>query len=92
MAGEWRELAIGDIAEIIGGGTPSTTDPTNFDGDIPWITPKDLSGYPFRFISRGERNISEQGLKNSSARLLPAGAVLLTTRAPVGYVAIASVP
>ena len=92
MGTEWRELAIGDIAEIVGGGTPSTSDPANFDGDIPWITPKDLSDHPFRFVSRGERNITEQGLKNSSARLLPAGAVLLTTRAPVGYVAIASAP
>ena len=92
MGTEWREFAIGDIAEIVGGGTPSTSDPANFDGDIPWITPKDLSDHPFRFVSRGERNITEQGLKNSSARLLPAGAVLLTTRAPVGYVAIASAP
>ncbi|MFO3797422.1 MAG: restriction endonuclease subunit S, partial [Anaerolineales bacterium] len=92
MAGEWRQLPIGDIAEIVGGGTPSTTEPTNFDGDIPWITPKDLSGHHFRFISRGERNISDQGLRTSSARILPAGAVLLTTRAPIGYVAIASNP
>jgi type I restriction enzyme S subunit len=92
MAGEWRELRIDDIAEVIGGGTPSTKDEDNFNGAIPWVTPKDLSGYSFRYISRGERNISEKGLANSSARLLPKNSVLLTTRAPVGYVAIAANP
>jgi len=90
MAVEWRELPIGDVATVIGGGTPSTKDEGNFNGSIPWLTPKDLSGYPYRYISRGKRNISEKGLTSSSARLLPKGAVLLTTRAPVGYVAIAS--
>ncbi len=90
MSNEWREYAIGEIAEVVGGGTPSTSDPENFDGDIPWITPKDLSTHMSRFVSRGERNISKKGLQNSSAKLLPAGAVLLTTRAPVGYIAIAS--
>lgn len=90
MSGEWSELPIGDVATVIGGGTPSTKDGSNFNGSIPWLTPKDLSGYPYRYISRGERNISEKGLMSSSARLLPEGAVLLTTRAPVGYVAIAS--
>jgi type I restriction enzyme S subunit len=92
MAGEWREFCIEDIAEVIGGGTPSTKDEENFNGAIPWVTPKDLSGHFFRYISCGERNLSEKGLGNSSARLLPQNAVLLTTRAPVGYVAIASNP
>ena len=92
MADKWREYAISEIAEVIGGGTPSTSDPSNFDGEIPWITPKDLSIHTSRFISRGERNISSKGLQSSSARLLPAGTVLLTTRAPIGYLAIASNP
>ncbi|PWH12853.1 MAG: restriction endonuclease subunit S [Anaerolineae bacterium] len=90
--GEWRKLRVEDFAEVIGGGTPSTKDETNFNGEIPWITPKDLSDYQFRYISRGERNISEKGLNNSNAKLLPAGSVLLTTRAPVGYVVIAANP
>ena len=89
MESEWQEMAIGEIADVIGGGTPSTKEEANFNGDIPWITPKDLSGYPYRYISRGQRNITKRGLSESSARLLPGGAVLLTTRAPVGYVAIA---
>jgi len=92
MSAEWQELAIGDVAEIVGGGTPSTKDEFNFNGDIPWITPKDLSGYTHRYIARGDRNISKKGLQNSSARLLPKDTVLLTTRAPVGYVAIATNP
>jgi len=92
MGDEWLEIRVEDFAEVVGGGTPSTKVEANFNGKISWITPKDLSGYPFRYISRGERNISERGLANSNARLLPAGSVLLTTRAPVGYVAIAANP
>ncbi len=90
MASEWRKLRVEEFAAVVGGGTPSTKDPANFNGEIPWITPKDLSGYSFRYISRGERNITQQGLANSNAKILPAGSVLLTTRAPVGYVAIAA--
>lgn len=89
MEDKWKESAIADIAEVVGGGTPSTKDDSNFGGSIPWLTPKDLSGYLYRYISHGERNITDKGLANSSARLLPANSVLLTTRAPVGYVAIA---
>lgn len=92
MGDKWREYRIGEIAEIVGGGTPSTKEEDNFGGTIPWLTPKDLSGYPYRYISHGERNITEKGLSNSSAKLLPEKTVLLTTRAPVGYVAIAKNP
>jgi type I restriction enzyme S subunit len=81
---------LGDIAEIIGGGTPSTKDSSNWDGDIPWITPKDLSSFEGIYVSRGSRSITEKGFKSSSAKMLPAGAVLYTSRAPIGYVAIAS--
>ena len=86
---EWREVAIGEIADIVGGGTPSTKNPKNFEGNIPWLTPKDLSGTHERYIERGERNLSQQGLDSSSAKLLPPGSVLLSTRAPIGYVALA---
>ncbi len=81
---------LGDIAEIVGGGTPSTKDSNNWDGDIPWITPKDLSSFEGIYVGRGSRSITEQGFKSSSAKMLPAGAVLYTSRAPIGYVAIAS--
>ena len=86
---EWREVAIGEIADIVGGGTPSTKNSKNFEGAIPWLTPKDLSGTHDRYIERGERNLSQQGLDSSSAKLLPPGSVLLSTRAPIGYVALA---
>ena len=88
----WREVAVGEIADIVGGGTPSTKVPENFDGDIPWLTPKDLSGIHDRYIERGERHLSQRGLDSSSAKLLPAGSVLLSTRAPIGYVALAKNP
>lgn len=85
----WQKIKIGDIADVIGGGTPSTKNYDFWNGDISWLTPKDLSGYKERYISKGERNITTSGLQNSSARLLPKGTVLLTSRAPIGYLAIA---
>ena len=89
----WDTTTLGEVATIAGGGTPKTSEPANFKGgDIPWITPKDLSGHQGKYIARGARNITEHGLKRSSARLLPANSVLLSSRAPIGYTAIASVP
>ena len=92
IGGEWRECRIGEIANIVGGSTPSTADPSNFNGEIPWLTPKDLSGPHERYVSRGERNLSQKGLESCSAQLLPTGTVLFTSRAPIGYVAIAKNP
>ena len=86
---DWQKIKLGDISEVIGGGTPNTKNYDFWNGDIPWLTPKDLSGYNNRYISRGERNIAKLGLQSSSARMLPAGTVLLTSRAPIGYLAIA---
>ena len=86
---EWKELKIEDFCEVIGGGTPSTKEDSYYGGDISWITPRDLTNYKNRFISRGERNISDLGLKNSSAKILPKNSILLTSRAPIGYLAIA---
>ena len=89
----WVWKTMGEISDVIGGGTPRTNVPEYFnDGDIPWITPADLSGYNNKYISHGSRFITETGLKNSSARLMPAGTVLFTSRAPIGYVAIAKNP
>jgi type I restriction enzyme S subunit len=84
---------MGEIADVIGGGTPRTNNPYNYEeGTIPWITPADLSGYTAKHIGHGERYITEKGLSACSARMLPAGTVLFSSRAPVGYVAIASNP
>lgn len=78
-----------EIGEIIAGGTPSTKINEYWNGKISWITPKDLSNYKERFISKGERSITEEGLNNSSAVLMPKNSILFTSRAPIGYVAIA---
>jgi type I restriction enzyme S subunit len=88
---DWKECTIGDIGTVIGGATPFTTDSRNYDnGNIPWITPKDLSDYHERYISRGERNITEAGLKSCATQILPKNTVLFSSRAPIGYIAIAS--
>lgn len=86
---KWVEKKLGEVVEVIAGGTPNTSNPNYWNGDIGWITPNDLSDYSYRYICYGQRNISELGLKSSSAKLLPKNTVLLTTRAPIGYVAIA---
>ena len=88
MPNNWKTYKLSDIGEIIGGGTPSTSKQEYYNGDIPWITPRDLSNHSSMFISKGERSITELGLKNSSAKLMPEGTVLLTSRAPIGYLAI----
>ena len=84
---EWRRL--GEIGQIIGGGTPSSTNSEYYsEGGIPWLTPVDLRGYKDKYISNGNRFITELGLQKSSARMLPKGSVLFSSRAPIGYVAI----
>lgn len=90
----WNWTSIETIAEVTGGGTPSANDPLNFSDHegIPWITPADLAGYQETYIARGRRNLSDRGYRSSSAKLLPAGAVLFTSRAPIGYCAIAANP
>lgn len=85
----WEVKKLKDIGKISSGGTPSTSNDNNFGGNIAWITPADLTGYKDKFISKGKRNLSEEGLKNSSAKILPKGTILFSSRAPIGYVAIA---
>ena len=88
---EWIECRISDIGTVVGGATPSTKKIENYiGGEIAWITPKDLSLFSGRYIERGERNITETGLKSCSTQLLPKNAVLFSSRAPIGYVAIAA--
>jgi type I restriction enzyme S subunit len=85
----WEIYKIGEIASVVGGGTPSTKVDEYYGGNIPWLTPKDLSNHTSKYIKSGARNITELGLERSSARLLPKGTVLFTSRAPIGYIAIA---
>ncbi len=85
---EFINVKLSDIGEVVGGSTPSTKNPDNYDGNIAWITPKDLAGYNKVYISRGERNITEDGFKSCSTKMLPKNSVLFSSRAPIGYVAI----
>jgi type I restriction enzyme S subunit len=87
---EWIECTLDKLGEIVGGATPSTKCEDYYGGSIPWITPKDLSSFKGRYMTSGERNITEKGLASCSAQMMPKDAVLFTSRAPIGYVAIAS--
>src|SRR2546425_8896628 len=83
----------GLIAQVDSGGTPSTANPEYWDGEVPWLTPKEITGFEDGlFISRTDRMITRQGLAQSAAKLFPPGTVMLTKRAPVGAVAMNAVP
>ncbi len=87
----WYWTKLGSATSIVGGGTPSTSCNEYYEnGDIPWLSPADLSGYKEKYISRGNKNITKLGLEKSSAKLMPKGTVVLSSRAPIGYVAIAN--
>lgn len=90
----WETGSLSDFGKIIGGSTPSKDNDNNFAAvGIPWITPNDLSdNVGNNFIGRGQTDVSEAGRKVASLKLLPAGAVLLSSRAPIGYMAIARNP
>ena len=85
----WRKVKLGEIVDVSGGGTPSTSNPNYWGGNIAWLTPAEvvaLSGN--RFITKTERYITEEGLKNSSAKVMPVNSLLLTSRATIGEVVI----
>ena len=86
----WREGTISDLGTVVGGSTPSKAKPEYYtDHGIAWITPKDLSVDKSKFVSHGADDITELGLRNSSASIMPRGTVLFSSRAPIGYIAIA---
>ena len=86
----WAKCTLSDIGSVIAGGTPSKSKPEYYANQgIAWITPKDLSVDKSKFISRGENDISELGFSKSSATKMPAGTILFSSRAPIGYIAIA---
>ena len=86
----WAKGTISDIGNVVGGSTPSKSKPEYYtENGIAWITPKDLSVNKSKFISHGADDITELGLRNSSATIMPAGTVLFSSRAPIGYIAIA---
>lgn len=87
----WIDGTLDDLGRIVGGSTPATENPDNFTANgTPWITPYDLSGNQGnKFITRGVQDVSDEGIKNASLKKLPGGTVLLSSRAPIGYMAIA---
>ena len=87
----WPQGTLSDLGIVVGGGTPSKKHPEYYsEHGIPWITPKDLSADKSKFISHGENDISDLGFSNSSATKMPEGTILFSSRAPIGYIAIAS--
>ena len=84
----WKKYKICDIATVLSGATPATSDLANYDGEIVWITPKDLALNNSKYISRGERNLTEKGYKGCSTQLIPPYNILMSSRAPIGLLAI----
>lgn len=90
MSHKYEIVKLGDLGTVVGGATPSTKDPGNWNGDIPWLSPKDLTDYKDRYISKGERNITQKGYDSCSTKMLPKNSILFSSRAPIGYIAIAN--
>jgi type I restriction enzyme S subunit len=88
----WIQSAIGDEARVVGGGTPSTRESGFWGGSLNWATPKDLSLLSTPVLLATARKLTEEGVSKISSGMLPQGTVLLSSRAPIGYVAIAEVP
>ena len=87
-----KQYRIEEICEVVSGGTPSTKVANYWDGDILWLTPKDLSSSVTKWICSSSSRITKEGLDNSAARMLPINTVLLSSRAPIGYLALAGKP
>ena len=88
MRNGWVETSLGEIAEVVGGGTPSTIIGEYWDGDIVWLTPTEITSQDGTVVSDSIRKITDLGFKNSGAQMLPRGSVILTSRASVGFVAL----
>ena len=86
FGGEWKEVRLGEVAFVIGGGTPNTDISDYWSGDIPWFTPSEIGEN--KYVNISERTISEKGLNDSSAKILPKGTILFTSRATIGAKAI----
>ena len=86
----WEYKKLGEVSEIVGGSTPKTNIPSYWDGEYSWITPAELNGS--KYIGSTERHITNEALAHTNLQLLPVGTVLLTSRAPIGKVAITKIP
>ena len=91
-AKKWKEVKIGELVTTKGGGTPSTKNSEFWDGDIAWTSPRDLTGKNDAYILHTDKTITNQGLSKISSGLLPVGTLLLSSRAPIGYIAVTGLP
>ena len=89
---ELKRYKLSQIAKIYNGSTPSTSNPENYDGDIVWATPKDLSDQNCKYFYKGGRNITQKGYDSCSTQMIPANNILMSSRAPIGLFAINKVP
>src|SRR4051812_14870949 len=89
---DWDDLAVAGFGEIVGGGTPNRATPSFWSGTIPWVTPTEITALRGKYVRDTQEKITPDGLAGSSARLLPVGSVVVTTRASLGMAAIAAVP
>ena len=88
----WKEKTIGEVCDVVNGGTPKTGVSGYWDGPYQWITPAEMGKRVTPYIQQTERTITGEGLQNSSARLLPPHSVILSSRAPIGYLVINTAP
>lgn len=88
----WKAARLEEVAQVLGGGTPSRNEESYFGGGIAWATPTDITALDGLYISKTKESITDAGLQNSSTKLMPPGAVLLTSRATIGFTAVAQVP
>jgi type I restriction enzyme S subunit len=88
----WEVHALGELGQVVGGGTPASDTPNYWGGSVMWATPGEITKLKNRYITNTVRTITEEGLQSSSAKLHPAGTILLTSRASIGYPAISKVP
>jgi type I restriction enzyme S subunit len=84
----WQIKNLGEVCTILNGGTPDTKIKEYWDGEHLWITPKDMGKLNSIYVSKTERKITDMGLQNSSAKLIPINSIILSSRAPIGYLAI----
>src|SRR5438093_12421480 len=92
MAADWDDVAIENLGEIVGGGTPSRANPSFWNGLIPWVTPSEITALRGKYLWNTQEKITSDGLVGSAAKLLPVDSVIVSTRATLGETAIAAVP
>ena len=92
LPSHWKSAALGEVATIVNGGTPKSRVAAYWDGEVQWLTPKDMGKMEGREVATTPRTITKEGLARSSARLVPSRSIILSTRAPIGHLAINSTP